>query len=264
MARLVLGMGQPDITGQLSLDGDVVCVTGGAGGIGTAIGEAVASLGADVALADIDIEGARENVNSLEATYDVDAAAVETDVTEYGHATAMVETVKDELGPIDVLVNNAGIANNQYFVDTDPEDWETWIDVAQFGTMNCTHAVLPSMLERESGKIVNFASGSYTGNDPGLAVYGAAKAANVSFTKTLAKEVGGDGIRVNCVSPGTVRTPATAKWVSEHEASIAEAYALGRIGEPEDVANVVALLASDVTSWVTGEVVHVDGGYLRR
>jgi NAD(P)-dependent dehydrogenase (short-subunit alcohol dehydrogenase family) len=257
-------MGQPTITDQLSLAGDVVCVTGGAGGIGTAIGEVVASLGADVALADVDLEGARANAESLEATYDVDAIAVETDVTQYEAATAMVEAVEDELGPIDVLVNNAGIAHNEAFADTDPEDWETWIGVAQFGTMNCTHAVLPSMLERESGAIVNFASGSYTGNDPGLSVYGAAKAANVSFTKTLAKEVGADGVRVNCVSPGTVRTPATEEWVSEHEEAIAEAYALKRIGEPEDVANVVALLASDLTSWVTGEVVHVDGGYLRR
>jgi NAD(P)-dependent dehydrogenase (short-subunit alcohol dehydrogenase family) len=120
------------------------------------------------------------------------------------------------------------------------------------------------MRERGDGVVVNFASGSYRGNDPQLAVYGAAKAANVSFTKTLAKEVGRDGIRVNCVSPGTVRTPATEEWVQKHEEAISKSYALGRIGEPEEIANVVALLASDAMGWVTGEVVHVDGGYERR
>jgi NAD(P)-dependent dehydrogenase (short-subunit alcohol dehydrogenase family) len=257
-------MGQPTIPDQLSFDGDVVCVTGGAGGIGTAIGQVVASLGADVALADVDIAGARENAESLESTYGVDAVAVETDVAEYDDAEAMVETVEAELGQVDVLVNNAGVADNQAFVDTDPEDWERWVGVAQFGTLNCTHAVLPSMLQRGDGTVVNFASGSYRGNDPGLSVYGAAKAANVSFTKTLAKEVGSDGVRVNCVSPGTVRSPATEEWVRKHEETIAESYALKRIGEPEDVASVVAFLASEAAGWVTGEVVHVDGGYLRR
>ncbi|WP_435064393.1 SDR family NAD(P)-dependent oxidoreductase [Halobaculum sp. EA56] len=257
-------MGQSTLREQIGFEDEVVCVTGGAGGIGTAIGETVASLGADVALADVDREGAEENARALEAEYGVEAVAVETDVSSYADAEAMVETVADELGPITVLVNNAGIASNERFADTEPSDWETWFGVATFGTLNCTHAVLPTMLARGSGRIVNFASGSYRGNDPGLSVYGAAKAANVSFTKTLAKEVGPDGIRVNCVSPGTVRTPATEEWVEQYEDTIAESYALERIGEPEDVANVVALLASDATGWVTGEVVHVDGGYLRR
>ncbi|UIP01491.1 SDR family oxidoreductase (plasmid) [Halobaculum sp. CBA1158] len=257
-------MSQPTLTEQIGLDDEVVCVTGGAGGIGTAIGETVAELGADVALADVDLAGARENAEALEEKYGVNALAVETDVSSYPEAEAMVETVADELGPIDVLVNNAGIASNQRFADTDPGDWETWIGVALFGTLNCTHAVIPSMVARGRGTIVNFASGSYRGNDPGLAVYGAAKAANVSFTKTIAKEVGPDGVRVNCVSPGTVRTPATEDWLDAHEDTIAKSYALERVGEPEDVANVVALLAGEATGWVTGEVVHVDGGYLRR
>lgn len=257
-------MGQSTFGDQLGFDDKVVCVTGGAGGIGTAIGQTVASLGADVALADIDVEGAEATAAAIEDEYDVDAIGVETNVRSYGDAEAMVETVTEELGPVDVLVNNAGVAHNQPFAETEPDDWDTWIGVALYGTLNCTHAVLPSMLEREDGVVVNFASGSYTGNDPGLSVYGASKAANVSFTKTLAREVGSDGIRVNCVSPGTVRTPAVEEWVRKHEETIAESYALKRIGEPEDVANVVAFLASDASSWVTGEVVHVDGGYVRR
>ncbi|MFC6766873.1 SDR family NAD(P)-dependent oxidoreductase [Natrinema soli] len=257
-------MGQPTIREQFNFENTVVCVTGGAGGIGTAIGELVASLGADVAVADIAIESARKTARDIAETYGVEAIAVETDVSSYDDAQHMVKTVEAELGAIDVLVNNAGIADNKRFVDTEPDEWDTWIGVAQYGTLNCTHAVLPSMLERGDGVLVNFASGSYRGNDPQLSVYGAAKAANVSFTKTLAKEVGRDGIRVNCVSPGTVRTPATEEWVENHEETIAESYALRRIGEPEEVANAVAFLASDAASWVTGEVVHVDGGYIRR
>jgi NAD(P)-dependent dehydrogenase (short-subunit alcohol dehydrogenase family) len=257
-------MSQARLTEQIDFEGQVVCVTGGAGGIGTAIGETVAGLGADVAVADVDVEGAEATAAALEATYGVDAVGVRTDVSVYEDAERMVGTVEAELGPIDVLVNNAGIANNKLFVDTTPDEWDTWLGVALYGTLNCTHAALPGMRERGDGVVVNFASGSYRGNDPQLAVYGAAKAANVSFTKTLAKEVGRDGIRVNCVSPGTVRTPATEEWVQKHEEAISKSYALGRIGEPEEVANVVALLASDAMGWVTGEVVHVDGGYERR
>lgn len=257
-------MGRPTIRDQFDFDDHVVCITGGSGGIGTALGETFAALGADVALADVDVEGAEDNARSLEAEYNVDALAVETDVTRYDDAQAMVDTVNDELGPVDVLVNNAGVANNVPFVETDPEDWDLMIEVALYGTLNCTHAALPTLLEGDSGTVVNFASGSYKGNDPGLATYGAAKAANVSFTKTLAKEVGPDGVRVNCVSPGTVRTPAVKEWVENHEETIAESYALRRIGEPEEIADVVSFLASDAASWVTGEVVHVDGGYLRR
>jgi len=257
-------MDRGSLLDRIGFDDEVVCVTGGAGGIGTAIGETVASLGADVAVADVDAEGARETARSLEADFGVDAVAVDTDVSSYPEAEAMVEAVADELGPIDVLVNNAGVPRNERFADSEPDGWETVIGVALYGTLNCSHAVLPTMLARGSGSIVNFASGSYRGNDPGLSVYGAAKAANVSFTKTLAKEVGPEGIRVNCVSPGTVRTPVTADWLDEHEAAVAESYALERVGEPGEVADVVALLASDAAGWVTGEVVHVDGGYLRR
>ena len=256
-------MDEQSLTDQSQMDDAVVCVTGGAGGIGTAIGRTVASLGADVAVADIDIEGARETAALLADATGTEAVSVATDVSSHDAALEMVEQVTTELGPIDVLVNNAGVATYSQFVDSSPADWQKWLGVSLFGTLNCTHAVLPSMIERGDGSVINFASGSYTGNDPGMSVYGAAKAANVSFTKTVAKEVGPDGVRVNCVSPGTVRTPATDELLQAHEEAIAESYALERVGEPEEIANTVALLASDAMGWVTGEVVHVDGGYLR-
>ena len=248
---------------KLDFTEETIAVTGGAQGIGHGICEAFASLGANIAVVDVDREGAQEMADGLSADYDVSTLAVETDVTEYDDATTMVDAVVDEFGHLDHLVNNAGLGESKPFADTDPDDWDHQIEVCHYGTLNFSHAALEHMIEQESGTIVNFASDSYKGNDPGLAVYGAAKAANVSFTKTLSNEVGEHGIRVNCVSPGTTRTPATADWIDEHEEGILRSYALSRLGEPDDVADAVAFLCSDAADWVTGQVLSVNGGYIR-
>lgn len=252
------------IAEKVAFDGTVAAVTGGAQGIGRAICEVFAAGGADVAVADVAVDRARETADEISDAYDVETAAVECDVSEYPEATAMVETVVSTLGRLDYLINNAGLGTGEpTFMDTEPDDWDRVLGVCQYGTLNCTHAVLPHMTERGSGVIINFASDSYKGNDPGLSVYGGAKAANVSFTKTVSKEVGEEGIRVNCVSPGTTRTPATADWIDEYEEKILESYALNRLGEPEDIADAVAFLCSDAASWVTGQTLSVNGGYIR-
>ncbi|UHQ96127.1 SDR family NAD(P)-dependent oxidoreductase [Natrinema halophilum] len=244
--------------------GDVAAVTGGAQGIGRSIVEAFAASDADVAIADIQQETAASTAEEIEAEYGVDAVAVECDVSSADDAKAMVETVVSNLGKIDYLVNNAGVAaGTPSFLESEPEDWDTAVDVCFYGTMNCTHAVLPHMIERGDGAIVNFASDSYKGNDPGLAVYGAAKAANVSFTGTVSKEVGDEGIRINCISPGTTRTPATEDWIDEYEEKILESYALDRLGRPEDIADGVTFLCSDAADWITGQTLSVNGGYVR-
>jgi NAD(P)-dependent dehydrogenase (short-subunit alcohol dehydrogenase family) len=250
--------------GEIDFSGQTAIVTGGASGIGREICDTFAALGANVAVADIDEGAAEEAAAELEDDHGVDAIAVETDVSSYDAVSEMVETVDDTFGRIDSLVNNAGIGESKPFADTDPEEWDKIVGVCLYGTMNCTHAVLPHMTEQDDGgAIVNFASDSYKGNDPGLSVYGAAKAGNVSLTRTVAHEVGGDGVRVNCLSPGTTKTPATADWIEEYEEQILESYALGRIGEPEDHADAVAFLCSDAADWVTGEVLSVNGGYIR-
>lgn len=241
----------------------VVCVTGAGQGIGASVATAFAAQNATVVVADIDEDAAAETVTELEAEYDADALAVAVDVGAYEQARAMVDTAVAEFGGLDVLVNNAGVAGTEQFIDSDPEDWQQKLGVSLFGTLNCTHAALPELLDRD-GVVVNYASSSYRGNDPGLSVYGAAKAANRSFTKTLAKEVGDRGVRVNCVCPGTVRTPATEEFVEKYEEKMIDSYALDRIGEPEDVARAVIFLASDAADWITGETLHVDGGYVRR
>lgn len=257
-------MREQTVADKIDFSGDAAAVTGGARGIGRAIVESFAASGADVAVVDIDPEAAAETADDVRDEYDCSAIAVECDVSDYDDATEMVDTVIDELGTLDILVNNAGLGTGKpSFMDTTPDDWETVVGVCYKGTMNCSHAALPHMTDRGEGTIVNFASDSYKGNDPGLSVYGGSKAANVSFTKTISKEVGEDGVRVNCVSPGTTRTPATEDWIDEYEDAILDSYALSRLGKPEDIADAVTFLCSDAASWITGQTLSVNGGYIR-
>lgn len=256
--------GPYDLATAFDFDDRTVCVTGAARGIGAAVAEAFGANGATLSLADVDADGVTSTARSIESAHGVETLALEADVADYDDATAMVEATVDRFGSLDVLVNNAGVAGTRQFADSNPAEWRHKIGVSLFGTLNCTHAALPHLTESAGGSVVNFASSSYRGNDPGLAVYGAAKAANRSFTKTLAAEVGRTGLRVNCVCPGTVRTPATDDFVDEYEERLRDAYALRRVGEPADVARAVLFLASDAATWITGETLHVDGGYLRR
>ncbi|WP_323173319.1 SDR family oxidoreductase [Natrialba sp. PRR66] len=249
---------------QFDFTDDGVVVTGGASGIGKAVCETFAVQGANVTIADVDVEGAKDTASTLKDEYDTQAIAVETNVSSYEDATEMIETTVDEFGSVDVLVNNAGLSTRtSSFLDSTPEDWDRSVGVTYFGTMNCTHAALPHMIEQEGGCVINYASDSYKGNDPSLAVYGGAKAANVAFTMNVAKEVGEHGIRMNIVSPGTTETPATEDWIAEYRDKILDSYALDRLGTPEDIANTVVFLASDAADWITAEVVSVNGGYIR-
>lgn len=249
---------------KVEFAGEVAAVTGGAQGIGRAVCEAFAAGDAAIAIVDVAVEAAEKTATAIAEDYGVETTAVECDVSAYADATAMVETVVSRLGRLDYLVNNAGLGTGEpTFMDTEPADWDRVLGVCQYGTLNCTHAALPHMTDRGSGVIINFASDSYKGNDPGLSVYGGAKAANVSFTKTISKEVGEDGVRVNCVSPGTTRTPATADWIDEYEDKILESYSLNRLGDPEDIADAVVFLCSDAAGWVTGQTLSVNGGYIR-
>ncbi|MFC7157152.1 SDR family NAD(P)-dependent oxidoreductase [Halomarina halobia] len=249
---------------RIDFEGQVAVVTGAAQGIGRGVAETFAGLGADVVVADVAVDAATETAAEIASEYDAAVEVVETDVTEYEDARNLVATTVSEFGRLDVLVNNAGLTEAKPFLETEPDEWAFWVGVCFFGTMNCTHAALPQMIDQGSGAIVNFASDSYKGNDPGLAVYGAAKAANVSLTKTVAHEVGKEGIRVNCVSPGTTETPATEDVVERYrERMIEHSYDLDRLGQPTDIADAVAFLASDAADWITGQTLSVNGGYVR-
>jgi NAD(P)-dependent dehydrogenase (short-subunit alcohol dehydrogenase family) len=252
---------------DLNLKDKVAVVTGGGRGIGAAIALTLAAEGANVAIADID-EANAEKVAAEVAGKGVKSIAVATDVTDPASVQAMVERVGSELGPIDVLVNNAAklpvfltFIEEKNSGQTD-DFWTKVIDVCYNGVVNCTAAVIEGMTERGYGKIVNMASDAGKVGEPRQAVYAGAKGAIIAFTKSIAKETGRYGINVNAVCPSMTKTEAVNAMLSEEfEKRVVKAYPMRRLGEPEDIANLAVFLASDRASWITGQAVSVNGGY---
>ncbi|MGQ0575016.1 MAG: SDR family NAD(P)-dependent oxidoreductase [Pseudonocardia sp.] len=252
---------------DLQLVGATVLVTGAGQGLGRAIGLGFAAEGANVAFhhhssgegAALAVAQARElGVKALAAGGDLrDAAAVE----------AMVEQVEDALGPVDVLVNNAAATKVQRFLDSTPADWAPQIDVTVTGTLLVTHAVATRMAERRRGAIVNLMGDSGRVGESGLLVTATARSTTVGLTRSLAKELARFGIRANAVSLALVRTDsfeAHAGGDSDDDARMAKIltqYPLRRLGRPDDIVPMVLLLASPLSSWTTGQVVSVNGGY---
>ena len=237
----------------------VAVVTGGASGIGAATVRRLAAEGAAVAVADVDADWATQLAD------EVQGCAVLIDVTDLDSVREGLDAVERELGPVDVLVNNAGGDTSAYFVDTSPADWDHWLAVNLRGTMACTHAVLPGMQDRRRGVIVNVSSeAGRTGLAAG-ATYSAAKAGVLGFTKAIAREAARYGVRCNAVAPGPVDTPMLDELArTELGARIRDVMVagtmLGRCGTPEEVAAGVAFLASDDASFITGHTLSVSGG----
>jgi NAD(P)-dependent dehydrogenase (short-subunit alcohol dehydrogenase family) len=237
------------------LDERVAVITGGGSGIGAATARKFAAEGATVAVFDRDAEAAM-NVAS-----EVGGHAYALDVRDADEVTGVIDVVAQTLGRIDILVNNAGTGDLRPLHTVDDKLWHRLIDVNLTGTFNATRAVIPYMLETGSGAIVNNASLSGITPTRNEAAYSAAKAGVISLTKSAALEYG-PTVRVNCVAPGHVRTPMTAVWEQMPDAfePIAEAIPLGRIGEADEIAEVILFLASDRSSYVTGQILSVDGG----
>jgi 2-hydroxycyclohexanecarboxyl-CoA dehydrogenase len=245
----------------MRLEGKVALVTGGASGIGAATARRLAAEGARVAIADLDEEGSRG------VAAEIDGVAVAMDVSDVASVQAGVGAAVEALGPVDVLVNNAGTDRFAFFVNTDPELWDFVLGVNLRGTIAVTHAVLPSMQERGGGAIVNVASEAGRVGSAGSAVYSAAKAGVIGFTRTIARESARFKVRVNAVAPGPIDTPllnAAAEIYGELgerlRQGMIDSTALRRIGRPEEVAATIAYLASDDASYVTGQTVNVSGG----
>lgn len=251
----------------IDFSGETAVITGGASDIAKATGRELAKEGANVVLSDIKDEEGHEAVDQIADNYGVETLYKHTDVSDYDACGELVDTVVDEFGGIDILVNVAAIAAPEQtakrFLDETPEDWEKQTDITFIGHVNMIHNTLPVMIDQDDGgSIVNFCSEAYKGHvlDTRLGVYGAAKAGIASLTKSLASEMGEYNIRINAVSPSTTRTSAVADFLEQYGDQVIEQIPLGRFAEPEDPAYLVVFLASDAASWITGEVVSINGG----
>jgi 2-hydroxycyclohexanecarboxyl-CoA dehydrogenase len=239
-------------------------VTGGASGIGAATCRRLAAEGARVAVTDLNPNGARA------VAEEIDGAPFELDVRSTESIAAAVAGAESQLGPVDVLVNNAGYDEWSWFTDTDPELWDRVLAVNLRGVIAVTHAVLPGMQERRRGRIVNTASEAGRVGSSGSAVYSAAKAGVIGFTKTIAVENGRYGITCNAVAPGPIETPllmAAPEQLGDVGKRIVDTMIsstnLRRLGRPDEVAAVISFLASDDASYVTGQSLGVSGGLAR-
>jgi 2-hydroxycyclohexanecarboxyl-CoA dehydrogenase len=259
---------------DLGISGRVALVTGAGRGIGLEICKALAAEGARVAVNDLfedrANEGAREVVEA-----GGDAIGVAGDVTDMESVEAMVRRAVERFGSVDILVNNAGIpaltardavpSTGGFFASSDKAQWDRTMGLITYGVLNCSRAVIEGMSERRWGRIVNIISDAGRVGEPRLVAYSMAKAGVVGFSKALAKEVGRFCVTVNCVSPATTETDATAEWIRAQGEQIMRQYplakGLNRLGKPSDIANAVAFLASEQAEWITGQVLSVNGGY---
>jgi len=238
----------------------VAIVTGAAQGIGRATAEELARDGWAAVVADLNLPLGEEVAASIRAA-GKPALALEVDVTRRESVGRMVETVTAKFGRIDVLVNNAGIAGRAVpLLEVTDEDWDAMMAIDLKSMYYCCRAVLPGMLERRSGSIVNVASIAGKEGNPNMVPYSTAKAGVIGFTKALAKEVAAAGVRVNAVSPAVIETPILKQLTPAQVEYMKSKVPLGRLGQPEEVATVIAFLASHKASFVTGQCYDCSGG----
>lgn len=260
---------------ELGLAGKTVIVTGGGSNIGRGISLAFAREQVNLTIADID-EGQAKKVAAAADELRAKTLVVKTDVSSWEQVQAMVKKTLDTFGHIDVLVNNVGWTTDRLFIEKPREEWEREIQLNLWSMINCTRAVLDSMIAQKKGAIVSIGSDAGRMGEFREGVYAACKAGVIGLTKTLAREVGKHGVRLNVVCPGTTMPEKeeeigeTSMWAGslgkgwntpEMRERIARNYPLRRIGRPEDVANAVVFLASDAASFITGQTLSVSGGY---
>ena len=245
----------------MSLQGRVAIITGAAQGIGRAIAEALAHAGADIAVADLDTGRSADTVAAVEKI-GRKALNIKVNVADANETKAMAEHVIKTWGKIDILVNNAGITRDALLLRMKEEDWNLVLQVNLNGTFNCTKAVLQPMTKQRYGRIVNIASIVGAMGNVGQANYAASKAAVIGFTKTVAREYASRSVTVNAVAPGFIDTAMTQGLPTEVKEALQKQIPLGRLGTPADIAAAVQFLVSDEAGYVTGQVLHVNGGML--
>jgi NAD(P)-dependent dehydrogenase (short-subunit alcohol dehydrogenase family) len=249
------------LDGRTRLDGRTALVTGAGRGVGAAIARRLAAEGASLHLLDRDAQSVETLAKELQA-YGVSAVSVVADLRDHGEVIRAIEQTRAESGPCQIVVNNAGRWTAGAFVDTTPELWHDEVAINFYGVLHVLHVTVPDMVAAGYGRIVNVISDSARVGEPNFSVYAAAKAAVAGFSRSLAKEIGPSGVSVNCVSLSTTKTPGAFETFDEGQIGrMTRFYPLRRLGEPEDAAAAVAYLASDDASWVTGQVLSVNGGY---
>jgi NAD(P)-dependent dehydrogenase (short-subunit alcohol dehydrogenase family) len=246
---------------DLGLTGKIAVVTGGTSGVGREIALSLAAEGANVAV------NYRSSAKDAEILVDEivakggKAKAYKADVADFAAVKAMVDDIVKDFGGLNILINNAGLAIRQRFLETKPDDWHRQIDACLYGAIHCCHAAAPHLDAAGKGRIVSVIGDSSRVGESGLAIVAAARAGVVALMKSLARELGRSGTTANTVSLGLVETPHDKDWVDANRDKLIKLYPLRRLGVPGDVAPMVALLASPHSGWITGQVLSISGGF---
>jgi 3-oxoacyl-[acyl-carrier protein] reductase len=241
---------------KIDLTGKTAFVTGSTRGIGLAIARAFYGAGAKVAIAGRDAERAKPVADELGER----ATGVACDVAVAEQVEAAITATESALGPVDILVNNAGLTRDNILLRLTDADWDAVLDANLKGAFHTTRVAIKGMMKRRSGRIINVTSVVGLSGNKGQANYAASKAGLIGFTKSVAKEYAGRGILANCIAPGYIETDMTSGLPEAAKATLLQGIALGRLGRPEDVAGTALFLASDLASYITGQVLVVDGG----
>ena len=242
----------------MNFNGQTALITGAGRGIGKTIAVKLAESGLDIAIADMN--PVSDDVLREIEEYGTKCLAFQLDVTDVESVDSVVKKIIDETGGIHILVNNAGITQDNLFMRMKPEQWSQVIDVNLNGVFHVTKAVIRTMVKQHSGRIINISSVVGFSGNPGQVNYSSTKSGLIGFTKSLSREVGTRGITVNAVAPGFINTAMTQALNESQQQAILNQIPLGRMGEAEDIANAVAFLASEEASYITGTVLHVNGG----
>ena len=241
------------------LDGKLVLVTGASRGIGKAIALNLGGAGATV-IGTATSESGAENISKVFVDKKISGKGIKLNVTDNAQIASLVKTVNEEFGPIDILINNAGITRDNILLRMKEDEWEDIIDTNLTSIYKMSKSVLRGMIKNRSGRIISITSVVGTMGNAGQSNYAAAKAGMIGFTKSLAREVGLRGITVNAVAPGFIETDMTDNLPNEQKESLTSQIPMGRLGTPDEIAKVVLFLAGDGGSYITGQTLHVNGG----
>ncbi len=243
----------------MRLKNKVSVITGGARGIGFVIAQKFAGEGSNIAICDVDEEGLNKAFHQLQQS-GREVLIGKVDVTKFDEVQTFIQKILDKFGRIDILINNAGITRDSLLVRMGESDWDAVLDVNLKGTFNCTKASAKPMMKQRGGRIINIASIIGITGNPGQANYAASKGGIIAFTKSIAKELASRNINVNAIAPGFIETEMTLKLSEEVRNNILKLIPLGKFGQAGNVADLALFLVSDDSTYITGQVIQVDGG----